>query len=410
MKKVLFSLAFAVLLLSSCSNDDNSPVVSKTGDLITKVSFEGISPKAASSTAIPETSWSNVKQIQLFLYASDGTVAFSDIIDPATASDKTFKWTNVPQGTYELALVANIKSDVDNVATSLDGGTSWVRFDPYNVVGKKLNADAFIDLKTSTFPTGHTFAAGKSAYTTVSEVFTAYATNVKIEEGKTTNLATSQGALQLKREISLMRIRVDKTDKPESAPALSTVDFANASNFISIENMPVGLGVKVGSFAGGIYATASDAKRVMIGSSGVNTYNSADPASGYNPTVIVDANFTLWKDIQVLPNMTRADNPNNVNKAGEADAARRYVVVLAGWVQTGYEYADGTKAPKPQPVYWSGTIKGVFSPNVIREVNMNIKSKGYPEIPDPQPEGELIIEVGAPEGWDTNIVDETVEV
>ena len=134
MKKVLFSLAFAVMLFSSCGSDENVPAASKTGELFTEVTFDGLTSKAATSTAIPVTTWSNVNKIQLFLYnATSGVVAFSDIIDPAASTTKIFKWTNVPQGTYELAIVANINSATDNVATSLDGGTSWTKFDAYNV-------------------------------------------------------------------------------------------------------------------------------------------------------------------------------------------------------------------------------------------------------------------------------------
>lgn len=411
MKKVLFSLASAILLFSACSNDEGvNSTTTEAGDLITKVSFDAITQKAASSTAIPITRWTNVKTIQLFLYNSvDGTVAFSDIIDdPASSSDKIFRWKNIPQGTYDLALVANIRSDVDNVATSLNGGTSWVKYDPYNVRSKKINSEIFIDLKESTFPVGHVFEANEVPYAPASEVFTAYASSVKVEKGKTTDLAADKGALQLKREVSLMRIRIDKTNKPESAPALNTVDFAHAGNYLSVQTMPVGLGLKLDAFAGGIYGTASDANRIMIASSGVNTYNNTNPAAtDYDPTSIVDSNFTLWKDIQVLPNATRAEG-----KATDADAEvdRRYVVVLTGWAPKGYEYADESIAPEAQPVYWSGTVKGVFSPNVIREVNMNIKSKGWPYRPKPQPEGELIIEVGAPEDWNSNIETENLDV
>ena len=68
MKKVLLSLASAVLLLSSCSSDENVSTISKTGELVTKISFDGLTPKAESSTAIPVTNWSNVNKIQLFLY------------------------------------------------------------------------------------------------------------------------------------------------------------------------------------------------------------------------------------------------------------------------------------------------------------------------------------------------------
>jgi hypothetical protein len=148
----------------------------------------------------------------------------------------------------------------------------------------------------------------------------------------------------------------------------------------------------------------------MIASEGVNTYNTADPAStSYNPTTIIDAQFTLWKDIQILPNATRAEAKA---PSADADAARRYFIILSGWAPEGYVYYDGiTKAPAGgAPVYWSGTAKGVFSPNVIREVNMTIQSKGYPEIPEPQAEGGLIIVVEAPENWNTNIESEPLDV
>ncbi len=409
MKKVLFSLAFAALLLSSCGSDENVPVTSKTGDLVAEVTFDGLTAKAASSTAIPVTKWSNVNKIQLFLYDStSGAVAFSDIIDPSESTTKIFKWTNVPQGTYELAIVANINSadGKDNVATSLNGGASWTKFDAYNVVSKKLNSEIFIDLKQSELPSDHNFT-GKVPYAPASEIFTAYASAVKIEEGKVTDLSGAAKALKLKREISLMRIRIDKTDKTD-APALSTVDFVNAKNFLAVENLPVGLGLKLDAFAGGIYATPSVANRVLIASKGVDTYNTANPAStDYNPTTIIDSDFTLWKDIRILPNATRAEAKA---PSADADAARRYFVIISGVAPDQYEYADGTKANGPQAVYWAGTIKGVFSPNVIREVNMTIKSKGYPEIPNPEKEGALIIEVGTPEDWNSNIETENLDV
>ena len=114
-----------------------------------------------------------------------------------------------------------------------------------------------------------------------------------------------------------------------------------------------------------------------------------------------------WKDIRVLPNATKAEGKAT---DADADAARRYFVILSGWAPAGYEYADGTKATVAQPVYWAGTVKGVFSPNVIREVNMTIQSKGYQEIPNPGKEGSLIIEVSAPEAWNSNIVTENIGV
>jgi len=412
MKKVLFSLASVVLLLTSCGNDESITTTSaKKGDLVTKIYFEGISKKAASSTAIPVTSWKNVNKMQLFLYKSDGTVAYSDVLDPTKIADntKTYTWKDIPEGIYELALVANIKSDEDNVDTYLDGGTNKVKLEQYNVVGKKINSEIFIDLKELSafpFPGDHTFKGTDKPYAPASEIFTAYASTVKIEEGKKNDL--SSAPLKLKREISLMRVRVDRTDKPESAPALSTVNFAHEKNYLTVENLPVGLGLKLGAFEGGIYSTTSDANRILIGATGVKTYNDQDPTiADYDPISIVDSKFTLWQDIRVFPNATRADN---IDPDKDTSAERRYVITLTGWAPKDYEYADGSKAEKAQPVYWSGTAKGAFSPNIIREVNINILSKGYREKPEPQPEGELTISVESPANWDSNIESENLDV
>ncbi len=400
-KKSFSCLIGTALLLSSCDSSDKVATTQK-GDLVAKISFYSVSTKSATSTAIPKTSWGNVKSIHLFLYnPSDGAVAFSDVIDPSTVTttEKTFKWTNVPVGTYDLALVANVNSTEDNVATSLDGGSTWAALEPYNVIGKKVNSQLFIDLKKSAFPANHTFGNGDVAYAPSSEIFTAYKSNVAIQEGVTTDLS-SGGLLTLAREISLLRVRIDKTDKV-SAPNLSSVDFANANNFIAVHNLPVGLGLKLGSFLGGVY-TNSDQSRILIGSEGATTYNSEDPsASDYEPTKIIDPSYTLWKDIRVWPNASRSEE---LASSADAKAARKYFIVISGWAPQGYTYADGSVASQAQPVYWYGTINGVFAPNVIREVNLSITSKGYPQNPDnPDTVGGLIIELGAPQNWETII-------
>lgn len=407
-KKSLLGLMLVAmsLLLWSCGSDDKlSSTETETGNLTAKISFYSTKTKSASSTAIPVTSWSNIKKIQLFLYNStDGTVAFSDVIDPSTVSttEKTFKWTNVPVGTYNLALVANVNSDEDRVATSLDGGSTWTAFNAYNVLNKTLNSKLYMDLKKSYFPANHTFGTGDVAYDPSSEIFTAYSKNVTIQEGVTTDLSSS--ALTLTREVSLMRVRIDKRDKT-TAPYLSTVSFSDTSNFIAIHNLPVGMGLELGSFAGGVYST-SDKSRIMICSRGTSTYNSEDPSSSdYNPTSIIDTAYTLWKDIVVWPNASRSER---LASSDEAATARKYFIVVTGWAPAGYEYADGTIAAQAQPVYWYGTINGVFAPNVIREVNLSLSSKGYPSNPvNPDSVGGLTIELGAPADWSSNIESES---
>ncbi len=417
MKKVFLGLlTITSLLLSSCGSDDTvASASSEEGELVAKISFEEATALRASgtetagSTAIPRTSWSNIKQLQLFLYNStDGTVAFSAIFDPSTSGDKIFKWTNVPAGTYELALVANVNAASDNIATTIDGGSSWTTFDAYNVRAKKLNTGLYLDWKPSTFPSDHTFGSGDEPFAPTSEVFTAYRSNVAIVRGETTDL-TTEGSLELEREISLMRVRIDKTDKAASAPALSTVTFNSTSSFIAVHNLPVGMGFKLGTFAGGLLPNASLTKRILIASTGITTFNESNPSSDdYDPTDILSGDYTLWKDILVWPNATKADG-----LASSADAAtdRKYFIVVAALAPANYVYADGSTTTVPKPVYWYGTINGVFSPNIIREVDLQLTSRGYPENPEnPTSEGGLKISISEPKAWNSNIEHETVEL
>jgi hypothetical protein len=422
MKKLLFSLASVALLLSSCGSDENVPDdLTSTGEIVASIQFDGSVNKSSVSKAIPITSWSNVNQVQMLLYKADGTVAYSRIVKPSDGNT-SFSWNDVPVGTYNVALVANVNYTSDNIATTLEGAasTNYVEYTNYNVVSKKINSEIFIDLKgrSAGFPAEHDFTATNASYKpylTSSEVFTAYETNVKIEEGKKKEI----GPLALKREISLARILVDKENKT-TAPKLTDVNFAHTSCLISIENMPVGLGLKLDTFEGGIYGTSFNNDRVIIGAYGTAAYNTQDPASGYkNPAggaVTILGNegtdkYTLWQDIRVLPNVTKAElSSGTITTDGNVEAENRYKVRISGWVPAGYEFEDGSKASVAQPVYWKGTIKGAFTSNKVREVKISIKTKGEGDITEFVGEGELVIEVGAPEDWNSVIETESLDV
>lgn len=409
MKKLFLSLVIITYLFSACSNDDSQDTMKVVeGSLKGKIAFEATnnsengdlsSLRAASSTAIPQTTWDNIKQVQMFLYDSTGKVAFSYIIKP-TSTTQEFTWTNVPTGTYRLALVANVKSSTDNVATSLDKGTTWSEFNDYNVRKLLINDNVYIDLKKTTFPSGHQFAASHMAYAETSEIFTAYKDGVVIQEGLTTDLSGTP--LQLKREVSLMRVRINKS-------ALgNNVHFDSPSNLIAIQRVPVGFGLKTTSFDGGIYDLASDPNRIMIGASGVETFKTANPTSGYAPTTILTDKFTLWHDIMVLPNTSASEDKGSLPLPANS---RKYHIIISAQVDAGYKFANGTTALISQPVYWTATINDVFAKNKIREINITISSPGDPIIPEePQPVGGLSIEVGAPEDWNSNISVSDIEV
>lgn len=430
MKKVFNSFYVLMLLfLSSCASNENVDTTTKgTGELIAKINFSQAqgtrATSDAESTAIPKTSWENVKDLQLFLYdSSNGKVAFSKMFKPKVSSDgsdgtQAFTFTNVPVGTYKLALVANIYagSTAYNIRTMVNG--TDLTLNTTNVLGKSLTTpDIYADLATTSFPLGHTWNNDNSqnqAYFPPSEIFTAYSSSVvEIKEGETAtepknNGGSSNTALSLTREISLMRVRVNKEDKTPDAPQLSLVDFKHEKSFIAVHRLPKGLKLD----GTGVFQD-SDKDRILIGAIGTTTFETEDPGSNYRnldgsttPAKILKGDYKLWKDIFVLPNTKGTQATTD-----DAVAARKYFIVIAGWAKDGYKFANGTSvAAGGQTVYWSGTINGVFSRNVIREVNLNITSPGSPVNPiDPDEVGGLTITVGAPIDWNS-IVSEKIDL
>lgn len=409
MKKAFISSVTVMLLFLACSSNDTPAepdVLGKVGGLKLETVFESVSQQTkATSKAIPVTSWDNIKQVQMFLYdKTTGNITFSYTIHPSDGNT-TFPCANIPVGTYDIALVANVKSNTDNVVTTITGApvtaANMVEFTDFNVRGKKINDQVFIDLKPTVFPANHIFQAGDQAYSEASEIFTSYAQNVTISEGVTTTL---NSAMALKREVALMRVRINKNASFLNE-AGKEVNFAHANNFIVIHRQPVGFGLRTQTpeFLGGIVTANSDENRVMIGGVGASTFKTADPAaSAYKPTNIIDSDFRLWRDIVVLPNVVKTEPAASVS--GNAENARKYFVVISATAPAGYELADGRMIDVEKPIYWSGIINEVFSPNVIREVNLTIKSRGDDKNPDgPQAEGGLIINVTAPEEWNKNI-------
>lgn len=415
MKKVFVSLCSVALLFANCSNNELETSFAKgEGGLEVAVSFDegepfllknALATRAAASPSVvsmsvPPTSWANVKQTHMFLYDANGKIAYSYVMKP-NADLVEFQWNNIPEGTYTLALVANINASTDNVATSLDAGITPTIFNAYNTPGFVVNQQMYIDLKKSNLPVGHKWSSAHVGYAEFSEIFTAYAINVVIKEGETTNLTSKP--LKLSREVSLMRTRFDIT----GIPVKENVKFNTALSCIAIQRQPVGFGLKLKDFEGGIFKSpSSDANRIMIAATGENTFLKENPSYG---TIVGVDGFTFWRDIKVLPNAAVADR-----KSADADAAvdRKYYLIISGEVAKGYKYASGEVADKEkQPVYWYATVNGVFLKNNIRLVNITLKSAGYPEIPtEPLKEGGLTISISAPEAWNSVIESEDITV
>ena len=395
---LLWSL-LAMVVVCACSKSGGSdyPDPEKAG-LTFQVTFDktGMEGRAPQSTAIPETSWANVKQLQFFLYNASGQVVYSTIVNPSSALT-TFTYTDVPVGTgYTLVAVANVKSSSDAVTTYIDGGTTPTEWTMWNVRQKTLS-NLVIEHADGAFPTfcsTKLTTAGNSAYTEPSEIFMGSATGIDVAAGTTTPVS----AIALKREVAMMRVRLNVKDS--ETDNLNTVNFTQDAS-IMIYRLPDNM--KIGAAnAGGVSATSTDANILAIKDGTI--FNTADPASGYNPKVILKDNFTMWRDVIVWPN----NGGRTINGASTAEASvdRQYFIVVSGRGKAGHILANGDEMSTDGPVYWSGLIKENFTPNTIREVNLTLRSGGTTDVPTkPRAEGGLTIGVSAPEAWSSNIVE-----
>ena len=395
---LLWSL-LAMVVVCACSKSGGSdyPDPEKAG-LTFQVTFDktGMEGRAPQSTAIPETSWSNIKQLQFLLYNTSGQVVYSTIVNPTSALT-TFTYTDVPVVTgYTLVAVANVKSSSDAITTYLDGGTTPTEWTMWNVRQKTL-PNLVIEHKAGDFPTfcsSKLTTAGNTAYTEPSEIFMGASASFDV----TTGITTTVPAIALKREVAMLRVRLNVKDS--ETDNLNTVDFTKDAS-IMIYRLPDNM--KVGAAnAGGVSSTSTDANILAVKDGTI--FNTANPTSGYDPKVILGGNFTMWRDIIVWPN----NGGRAVNGASTAEAStdRQYFIVVSGRGATGHILANGDEMAADGPVYWSGLIKENFTPNTIREVNLTLRSGGTTDVPTkPREEGGLTISVGTPEAWSSNIVE-----
>lgn len=400
-KLIMLSSLFVAVLMTACAGQNENVGEGETekANFVVKLSLEdaqGGKTRAAQSTAIPQTSWSSIRQAQLFLYDASNTIRFSDIITPS-ASNTTFTYTDVPVGTYTVVVVANAKSSTDAISTYLDGGTTPAEWSMWNVRQKQIQNMA-LKLKPGAFPAFCTAAmAGKSAFAEPSEIFMGSASGVTVSAGGTVTVPS----ITLKREVSLMRLRlnVKEADGTNNDNSANGVDFTQDAS-IMIHRLPDLMTIQEGN-AGGVGSTSSVANVLAV--SGSSVFHTADPATGYAPSTILGGNFTMWRDVVVFPN--NGGRVNNGSVGGTASAQQQYFIVVSGRAKAGHVLGDGTTLASDGPVYWSGVVKENFVPNVIREVNLTLRTGGTTTAPtNPTEYGGLTIAVGAPAPWDSNIV------
>ncbi|MDR1273424.1 MAG: FimB/Mfa2 family fimbrial subunit [Odoribacteraceae bacterium] len=377
----------------------------ETGTLEAKIIFGGTASRATSK-AIPLTSWKSIKQIQMFLYDQAGKIKFSDTILPPQTGIIQRTWSMVPAGTYTLAIVANAKSSTDNVHTMI--GTSALAWTGMNVRNQTI-ADLDIQHKASAFPTaisGMFSSTQLKPFQEPSEVFMAYATGVTITSGTTTDITANP--LQLKREVSLMRVRLRVNDKGQLFDN-SDIDFTHAQTSLLIYTLPADMNISEGN-AGGV-STTSDDKAVLVAADGATTFRTGDPTTAtHNPIGIVDADYTHWKEVVVFPNNGgRAVTTPNVN----APTTQRYYVVITAHAPKDHLLSDGSKVTDAGGtlIHWAGLVEGAFSPNTIREVNLNLSSGGATGVPtEPAKEGGLTIKINDPLPWSSNIESTSLDI
>lgn len=390
-KSILANLAFASLLFGACAENANTPApteVEKT-NLIVNLNFEGAGAKpktraVGSSTAIPETSWNNIKDVQFFLYKAatngDSLVVYSKKVTGLTGA--AIALADIPTGSYKLVAIANVNSSSTayNIATFLDGGVTPEGWTDWNVRQKNAK-NLLIKYKAGTFPT---FYNGKlsanAAYMEPSEIFKGSAENVTIGSGTTAAVTD----FKLKREVSLMRVRLNSS-------AQNDVDFTKDASIL-IYRLPKDMNVSTGRNP---MSVATD----VLSISGTDLFKTADPVSGYSPLKIIDetTGFTKWRDINVFPNV--------VGDAAAIDVAHKYFIVVSGQGPVGHVMANGQKLMTAGPVFWSGVINDPFKASEIREVNLTLRTGGSSEpVTEPTEEGNLTINVSPPVGWASNIV------
>lgn len=408
MKKYLLSLLAVAVAggLASCSKNvqpDGQEDGAK-GELVAKITFEGVADnKAALSTAVPVTSWTNIRQLQVILYDASNVVKYSDIVTP-NPGQTTFTWADVPAGTYTLAMVANVKSSTDAVTTSLDGGATVAEWTKFNVRSKSVASQLTIAHKASSFPAGVAGDyAGKTAFAEPAEIFMGYQASVTVSNGTTTVVP---GSVALKREVALMRVRLRQNDRTDADN--TNVNFNGADASIMIHRLPESMKVAQGN-DGGVGSTSAE-NNILVAASGTSTFKTGNPTTGYAPAIIVDADYTMWRDIVVMPNDAGRSN-TAANILAVAD--RQYFVVVSGHAPQGHVLADGTTVSSASgaTVYWSGLVREAFVPNIIREVNLNLRSGGSTDVPPaPTQEGGLTITVSAPAAWNSNIERTDIEL
>lgn len=414
----LYTLIAATLLLSACSDNDNASQPVETAKFSFEVFFSGTAGlKAAGSSYVPATTWANISQIQFFLYDAAGTVKFSAVepVPSGTTGTKQYTYTTVPVGVYTVVAVANANSTSIAPWISSLSTTATTTWNAFNVRDKLTSVSYLTHAALAQFPTyaDPSAATGGSAnkpFAAPAEIFMASATGITITSGSSnTTQLTGTNSLKLKREVSMMRVRLNVSDTDAGVNNTSAgtggVNWGTNTSAL-VYTLPNKMDIAAGNAAAtppGGTSASSTATNILVADGAFNNSASANSAT------CLDGSFTMWKDIIVFPNNGGRVNDlptGSTSNGSDAATDQKYFIVVSAQGQAGHQLKDGTTLSSPTTIYWSGLISSAFYPNFIREVNLTLKSGGTTEIPvTPSQEGLLLIDVAAPLAWDNNIQD-----
>ncbi|WP_291527916.1 FimB/Mfa2 family fimbrial subunit [Bacteroides sp. UBA939] len=420
-KVILLWSLFAAMTFSACTENNDAPINEEAkSNLVVKFNFSETDTRATASTAIPTTSWSNIDQVQLFLYDAAGVVKYSKIVKPNKSGDAgnsvtggyQYTYADVPVGTYTLVAVANANRTTGTptvggfVNTYIDDApTAPVAvWSDGNVRAKNITTDLFMKHQAGTFPDFLTsavpgFSTSNKAYKEPAEIFMGTAVKgtgatstkvVTITEG----VSTDAGTISLKREVSMMRVRLNVSESAagvdNTTAGTNGIDWTKDAS-IMIYRLPAKVNIHDAR------TIQASVETDILSISGTNVFKTAEPASGYGTGgVILTDNFSMWRDIIVFPNAEDAAKP------GKAAIGSQYFIVVSGQGKVGHQLADGEVMTAAAPIYWSGIILDTFESNVIREVNLTLKTGGVADPPaEPIEYGGLDVVVGTPIAWDS---------
>lgn len=472
MKRNFYVWPAAALLISglaSCSNDE-VPVADETeyGKLAFTINFtqsgntraegdggdsstelpgtttNGSQTTTAVSDAVPLTSWSNVKSLQIFLYDAQGVIHFSDLIDtdriqnslttnPNESGSVTYTYANVPSGTYRLMAVANANSAIQPIKTQLAG--NYQAWTAYNVLNRFIY-NCKISPADHQFPIFYQNQVAASGQTR-SEVPLAEPTEIFLGQGfvngtdpAVTVVAgqTTAAAIKLKREVSLMRLRMNiagEEGKTNNADVNMNPD--GKVNFLKDASVMIATvpdyvipmaqdrmvnGEKI--YAGTSGTSSSSSVIVTDAVEGPRQFYTSNPTSGYKAGGKIigiegdEYKANAWRDIIVLPNNNRQQLSGT--SANEPLKQNRYLLIISAKGLPGHVCKEGTLTEE-KTVYWVGYINQGFVANTIREVNVIFRDGGTMELPErPDNVGNLTVTVGQPQDWDSAITASKIEL